>query len=71
MISEKFQAIDAYRQETALPVKMMCSIMAVSRSGYYKWLKHQPSAREMENNWLKSWWKNYFMNTKMFGVTGA
>ena len=53
MISEKFQAIDAYRQETVLPVKMMCSIMAVSRSGYYKWLKRQPSAREMEDNWLK------------------
>lgn len=53
MISEKFQAIDAYRQETALPVKMMCSIMAVSRSGYYKWLKRQLSAREMENKWLK------------------
>jgi transposase InsO family protein len=53
LISEKFQAIDAYRQETVLPVKMMCSIMAVSRSGYYKWLKRQPSAREMEDNWLK------------------
>ncbi len=27
----------------------LCEIAGVSRSGYYKWLKHQPSARETEN----------------------
>lgn len=27
----------------------LCEIAGVSRAGYYKWLKHEPSAREIEN----------------------
>jgi len=30
----------------------MCRVLQVSRSGYYRWLKHKPSQRELENQSL-------------------
>jgi len=35
------------------PVTTMSRVFAVSRSGYYGWLKHTPSARAQENERLK------------------
>lgn len=34
------------------PVEKMCPILGVSKSGYYKWLKAQPSKRAIENQEL-------------------
>jgi putative transposase len=36
----------------ALPVVLLCEIAKVSRAAYYKWLNHQPSTREVENEQL-------------------
>lgn len=47
-----YRVIDAIRQEEAFSVQMLCEIAGVSRAGYYKWLKHKPSSREMENQQL-------------------
>ena len=30
----------------------MCRVLEVSRSGYYRWLKHKPSQRELDNQRL-------------------
>ena len=35
-------------------VKLMCSVLGVSRSGYYAWKKRQPSARERANRGLRA-----------------
>jgi putative transposase len=35
------------------PVKLMARVLEVSRSGYYKWLRHGPSRREMRDSVLK------------------
>lgn len=35
------------------PIKIMCRVLKVSRSGYYAWLKRKPSGREIENNRLE------------------
>jgi transposase InsO family protein len=35
-------------------IKVMCSVLGVSRSGYYAWKKRQPSARERANRGLKA-----------------
>jgi putative transposase len=39
--------IKSLRDEFALP--MMCRVLSVSRSGYYQWTTHVPSAREINN----------------------
>ena len=35
------------------PIKIMCRVLKVSRSGYYVWLNRKPSKREIENNRLE------------------
>ena len=46
----RFQFIDDHRPE--FPVKLMCRVLDVSRSGYYTWRERPPSAREMANQKL-------------------
>lgn len=37
----------------------MCKQLAVSRAGYYKWLHHEPSLEEVENEQIAVWIKEY------------
>jgi hypothetical protein len=37
----------------------MCKQLAVSRAGYYKWLHHEPSSVEEENEQIAVWIKEY------------
>lgn len=37
------------RERPNYPLRLLCSAMGVSRSGYYKWLKRKPSKRERED----------------------
>lgn len=50
---EKFQAIRDYHDEhTDSPIYLLCQILKVSRSGYYKWLNHDETTSEKENKKL-------------------
>lgn len=58
----EFQSIKELHQEKTYPISHLCEIAGVSRSGYYKWLKWQPSPTEKEttklakrvyHHWLK------------------
>jgi putative transposase len=40
----RFEFIRAEKEQ--FPVAAMCRVLAVSRSGFYRWLKHEPSKRE-------------------------
>ncbi len=35
-----------------MPILLLCQILHVSRSGFYKWLKHTPTEQQKENDWL-------------------
>ena len=45
----KHKAIQYYDEERSWPVEWMCKSLEVSRSGYYKWLKHEKTDEEKEN----------------------
>jgi transposase InsO family protein len=45
-----FQFIDDHRDE--FPIRRMCQVLGVSRSGYYAWRQRWPSQREMANQEL-------------------
>ncbi|WFA20851.1 IS3 family transposase [Paenibacillus mucilaginosus] len=45
-------------------VEKMCSVLQVSRSGYYKWVKHKPSKREKHRKWLKNRIRHHFFRLK-------
>lgn len=47
-----FQAIHEYHEETGTPIQLLCDILNVSHSGYYKWLHHTQGNQEEENTWL-------------------
>lgn len=42
----------------------MCKVLEVSTSGYYKWLKREPSAREKRRQWLKKRIQHYYYHFK-------
>jgi putative transposase len=48
----KFHFIQRHAEQYR--IKVMCSILGVSRSGYYAWKKRQPSARERANRGLRA-----------------
>lgn len=48
----KFRFIQRHAEQYR--VEMMCSVLGVSRSGYYAWCKRQPSARERANRGLRA-----------------
>ena len=47
----KFRFIQRYAEQYR--IRVMCSVLGVSRSGYYAWKKRQPSARERANRGLR------------------
>ncbi|WP_142386347.1 IS3 family transposase, partial [Streptococcus thermophilus] len=50
---ETFQAIKEYADEQKeASISHLCRILKVSRSGYYKWLRHQETPSEQENTRL-------------------
>ena len=40
-------------QEKAWPIKLMCSVLSVSRSGYFSWQKRPASKTKLKNELLK------------------
>ncbi|WP_230382648.1 IS3 family transposase [Piscirickettsia salmonis] len=46
------------------PIGRVCSILGVSRSGYYSWLKVQPSKRMIENQKLAKRIKGIFIESR-------
>jgi transposase InsO family protein len=55
--------------ENDFPVCMMCSLLSVSRSGYYAWKHRPPSGREQSNRLLAAEIKRVFNDEK--GRAGA
>ena len=47
-----FELIQA--EKASFPVRMMCEVLEVSRSGYYSWLGRVPSKRSQEETRLKA-----------------
>ncbi|WP_160058466.1 IS3 family transposase [Alkalicoccus saliphilus] len=48
----RYQAIDEYHADTGLPITLLCRVLGVSRSGYYKWRRYEPTADHQENTRL-------------------
>ncbi|TFD94488.1 IS3 family transposase [Jeotgalibacillus sp. R-1-5s-1] len=64
----KFQAIHDYHEETKASIQLLCQLLEVSRSGYYKWLNHTPTDQQEENEWLLGEIKRLF--NKHQGILG-
>lgn len=45
----KYKAIQFYDETESWPVEWMCRNLEVSRAGYYKWLNHEITEEEKEN----------------------
>jgi putative transposase len=58
----KYEFIKAHKD--IYSVTRMCSLFSVSRSGYYAWINHKPSTRELENINLDNKIASIFSNNK-------
>lgn len=47
----RFAFIDV--EKASYPVRMLCRVLRVSRSGFYAWLRRKPSDRELEDEQLR------------------
>ena len=45
--------IDELQRDQGLSIEPMCQVLGVSKSGYYAPRHRQPSARKLEDGWLK------------------
>jgi transposase InsO family protein len=63
----KFRFVQEYRE--TFRVGKMCEVLKVSRSGFYAWLKRQPSRREEENRRLTERIRAVHASTR--GIYGA
>lgn len=45
-----YQAIKEIHEEYHYPIKTLCTLVSVSRAGYYKWINREISSQEDENN---------------------
>ena len=45
-----YQTIEQYKSE--FPIACLCRVLGVSESGYYAWLKREPSRRAIDNAYL-------------------
>ena len=51
-------------RERQFSVPALCRVIQVTRSGYYAWLKHEPSAREKQDEMLLGQIRTFFERTK-------
>ena len=58
----RFRFIEEHRDE--FPVKLMCTVLGVSTSGYYAWRDRPPSKREMANRELTARIKEEFEKSR-------
>ncbi|WP_453990298.1 IS3 family transposase [Bacillus nitroreducens] len=65
---DKYVAIKELYENENLSIVLLCDIAGVSRAGYYKWLKRQPSTRELENIKIVKEMKN--LHKKVEGIYG-
>lgn len=49
---ELYQAISELHEEKHYSITPLCQLAGIARSSYYKWLKWQPSKKELENRKL-------------------
>jgi hypothetical protein len=47
----RFAFIDV--EKASYPVRILCRVLRVSRSGFYAWLRRKPSNRELEDERLR------------------
>ncbi len=63
----RYQFIDI--QKKAWPITLMCEVLAVSRTGYYDWVKREPSAQWRSNEALDRHIREiYWRNKGRYGV---
>ncbi|MGZ7215564.1 IS3-like element ISSth1b family transposase, partial [Streptococcus pyogenes] len=66
---DKFQALkDYYDEENELSISVLCQMLKVSRSGYYKWLNHKETTSENLNRELMTHVKD--LHHKHNGIFG-
>ena len=41
-----------HKHKSRYSVKLMCSLLSVSRGGYYEWIKREPSQRKLRHEFL-------------------
>jgi len=59
-LEDKYIAIQYLNKVEEYPIKSLCEKLHISRSGYYKWLKREPSERQKVNEQLIEWIKEYY-----------
>lgn len=47
-----YRAIQLTHEEKGYAISLLCVIAEVERTGYHRWVKHEPTAQEAERKWL-------------------
>jgi transposase InsO family protein len=52
------------KHKSEFSIGLMCDVLKVGRTGYYDWIKREPSARDLENQMLSSKIEEIFLESR-------
>ena len=57
---DEYIAIQYLNRTEKYSIEKLCSKLHINRSSYYKWLKREPSSRQLENEKIIEWIKELY-----------
>ncbi len=57
---DEYKAIQYLNKTEKYPIEKLCARLHINRSSYYKWLKREPSSKQLENEQIIEWIKELY-----------
>lgn len=54
---DEYKAIQYLNKTEKYPIEKLCAKLHINRSSYYKWLRREPSSKQLENEQIIEWIK--------------
>ena len=57
---DEYKAIQYLNKTEQYPIEKLCAKLHINRSSYYKWLRREPSSKQLENEQIIEWIKELY-----------
>ena len=68
---DEYNAIQYLNKTEQYPIEKLCAKLHINRSSYYKWLRREPSSKQLENKPIIEWRKELYEEQKSFVISAS